>query len=73
MIAACHKIVTQKNHFREIRGQYTIRYKEYIYEKVKELTVEQVAKNEKLTPRRVDNIFQRIAKRQKKTGDFQKV
>ncbi len=69
----CQKVFTEQLSFRETRRQYTIRYEEYIYEKVKELTVEQVAKNEQLSPRRVDNIFQRIAKRKKKTGDYQNV
>ena len=55
--------------FREIKRNYTIRYEHYIYEKVEELTVEQVSKNEQLSPEKVQNIFSRIAARKKKTGE----
>jgi hypothetical protein len=41
--------------------KYTIRYEEYIYERVKELTVEQVSENEDLSQERVASIFKRIA------------
>ena len=47
------------------RRNYTIRYEEYIYERVKELTVEQVGKNEQLTAEQVQNIFSRIEKKKK--------
>jgi hypothetical protein len=49
--------------------KYTIRYEQYIYERVKDLTVEQVGKNEELSPKIVGSIFQRIAQIKKKTGD----
>ena len=47
------------------RRNYTIRYEEYIYERVKELTVEQVGKNEQLTAEQVQNIFSRIEKKKR--------
>lgn len=43
------KISTERLSFLEMGRQYTRRYEEYIYERVKELTVEQVSKNEDLS------------------------
>ena len=68
----CKKYPTEQLNFVEKRRNYTIRYEEYIYERVKELTVEQVSNNEQLTGEKVQNIFSRIAKRKKKTGQCQK-
>ena len=58
------------------RQRQTNRYQEYIYEKVKELTVKQASDNEKMCvagdPRRsedaVQDIFHKVAKLKKKTG-----
>lgn len=69
----CQKTSTERLPFLEMGRQYTIRYEEYIYERVKELTVEQVSKNEDLSPKIVTSIFQRIAQRKKKTGNYQSV
>lgn len=69
----CQKIFSEQLSFLEKRRQYTIRYEEYIYERVKELTVEQVAQNEQLSPKRIEGIFKRIAQLKKKTGDYQNV
>ncbi|HEY9709427.1 MAG TPA: transposase family protein, partial [Oculatellaceae cyanobacterium] len=55
--------------FLGMRRNYTLRYEEYIYEKVKELTVEQVSKNEQLSAEQVERIFQRVARSKKKTGE----
>jgi hypothetical protein len=52
----------------EMKRNYTIRYEQYIYEKVKELTVEQVSKNEQLSPEKIQNIFSRLATRKKRLG-----
>ena len=68
----CKKYPTEQLTFVEKRRNYTIRYEEYIYERVKELTVEQVGNNEQLSADKVQNIFSRIAKRKKKTGQCQK-
>jgi transposase len=64
----CKKISTEQLDFLEKRRQYTIRYEEYIYERVKELTVEQVGQNEQLSSKRVEGIFKRIAKKKKRLG-----
>lgn len=64
----CQKYPTEPLLFVEKRRNYTIRYEEYIYEKVKELTVEQVSHNEQLSPEQVKNIFSRRASQKKKTG-----
>jgi transposase len=66
----CKKSPTERLSFMEMKRNYTIRYEQYIYEKVKELTVEQVSKNEQLSPEQVQNIFSRLATRKKKTGDY---
>ena len=58
------------------KQRQTNRYQEYIYEKVKELTVKQVSENEKMcvagNPRRsedaVQDIFHKVAQFKKKTG-----
>jgi transposase len=68
--AHCQKSPTERLSFVEIRRNYTMRYEEFIYEKVKELTVEQVSKNEQLSPEQVGQIFRRIAERKKKTGEL---
>jgi K+/H+ antiporter YhaU regulatory subunit KhtT len=52
-----------------MRRKYTIRYEEYIYERVKELTVEQVSSNEQLTAEQVSQIFHRIARKKKRLGN----
>ena len=61
----CKKYPTEPLDFVEKRRNYTIRYEEYIYEKVKELTVEQVSRNEQLSPEQVKNIFSRKAVKKK--------
>ncbi len=60
------------------KQRQTNRYQEYIYEKVKELTVKQVSENEKMSvagdPRRsedaVQDIFHKVAQLKKKTGGY---
>ncbi len=56
----------------ERKRNYTSRYEEYIYERVKELTVEQVSRTEQLSPEQVQNIFSRKASQKKKIGQCQK-
>lgn len=68
----CQKYTTEALEFVEPGRNYTKRYEEYIYERVKELTVEQVSYNEQLSAEQVQNIFSRIASRKKKTGHCQK-
>ncbi len=53
----CGQYPTEPLEFLEKRRSYTKRYEEFIYEKVKELTVEQVSHNEQLSPEQVQNIF----------------
>jgi transposase len=62
----CGKYPTEPLDFVNKRSNYTKRYQEYIYEKVKELTIEQVSKNEQLSPEKVQNIFQKMTKLKKK-------
>ena len=64
----CQKYSTEALDFVATGRKYTKRYEEYIYERVKELTVEQVSKNEELSGEQVKNIFSRKASQKKKTG-----
>ena len=50
------------------KQRQTNRYQEYIYEKVKELTVKQVSENEKMSEDAVQDIFHKVAQFKKKTG-----
>ena len=50
------------------RQRQTNRYQEYIYERVKELTVKQVSENEKMSEDAVQDIFHKIASSKKKVG-----
>ncbi len=56
----------------EPRRNYTKRYEEYVYERVKDLTVEQVSRTEQLSPQQVQNIFSRKATQKKKSGQCQR-
>ena len=47
-------------------------FEEYIYEKVKELTVKQVSVTENLSPEQVQNIFSRQANQKKRLVDARK-
>ncbi len=69
---SCKKYSTAALDFVEKGRNYTKRSEEYIYERVKELTVEQVSRHEQLSAEQVQNIFSRIAKTKKKTGCYQK-
>lgn len=68
----CQKYSTEILDFVEKGRNYTKRYEQYIYERVKELTIEQVSYNEKLSAEQVKNIFSRIAQTKKKTGKILK-
>jgi transposase len=64
----CQRYSTERLNFLEAGRNYTLRYEDYIYEKVKELTIEQVSVKEELSYERVSNIFRKIS--QKKTRDW---
>jgi transposase len=52
------------------KQRQTNRYQEYIYERVKELTVKQVSKNEQMSEDAVQDIFHKVAKSKKKAGNI---
>ena len=64
----CGQYPTERLEWIKLGKKWTKRYEEYLYERVKELTVEQVAKNENLSPKQVQKIFSRQAELKKKTG-----
>ena len=66
---SCQRYSTEKLTFLEAGRNYTLRYETYIYEQVKELTIEQISIKEELSYERVSNIFQRVSKGKKKCGE----
>lgn len=68
----CRKYPTEPLVWIEKGRNYTKRYEEHIYERVKELTIEQVSRTEKLSAEQVQKIFSRQASQKKKTGQCQK-
>lgn len=50
------------------KQRQTNRYQEYLYKKVKELTVKQVSENERMSEDAVQDIFHKVAQFKKKTG-----
>ena len=66
----CKKFPSEPLDFLDKGRNYTRRYENYVYEKVKELTVEKVSRNEHLSTLQVEKIFQRIAAQKKKTGEI---
>ena len=68
----CKKYPTERLEFLEMKRNFTKRYEEYIYEQVKEMTVEQVSYQQKLSPEQVQDIFSRMAARKKRTEQSQK-
>lgn len=65
----CKKSPTEAFAWLNNHQRQTNRYQEYIYERVKELTVEQVSQNESIGRDAVQSIFHKIAQLKKKTGE----
>ena len=65
----CKKSSTESFAWLNNHQRQTNRYQEYIYERVKELTVEQVSQNESIGRDAVQSIFHKIAQLKKKTGE----
>ena len=66
----CGTYPTERLEWMERKRNYTSRYEEYIYERVKELTVEQVSRTEQLSPEQVQNIFSRKASQKKASASY---
>jgi transposase len=64
----CKKLPTESFSWLNKQQRQTNRYQEYIYEKVKELTVKQVSENEKMSEDAVQDIFHKVASSKKKLG-----
>jgi transposase len=71
--SSCQKYSTEVLDFVDKGRKYTKRYEEYIYERVKELTVEQVSYHEQLSAEQVKNIFSRIAQEKKRLVKSRKI
>jgi transposase len=63
--ATCKKSPTEPLPWVNKKQRQTNRYQEYIYERVKELTVKQVSENEKMSEDAVQDIFQKVASSKK--------
>ncbi len=62
----CKRYSTESLTWIGIGRKYTQRYEEYIYEKVKILTVEQVSQDEGISTKKIKIIFHRMSQNQKK-------
>ena len=60
----CQRYPTEVLDWMEKRRGFTIRYENYIYSQVKQLTVEQVSIQQRLSHEQVQGIFSRIAARE---------
>ncbi|MBD2309814.1 transposase family protein [Chroococcidiopsis sp. FACHB-1243] len=70
--ANCQRYFTESLPFMNEGRQYTQRYEEYIYQQVKQSSIEQVSRAERLTFERVEGIFKHKFT-QKKTMDGQEL
>ena len=61
----CKKSPTEPLSWLNKKQRQTTRYQEYIYNRVKELTVKQVSENEKMSEDTVQDIFHKIARLKK--------
>jgi transposase len=70
----CQKYPTEQLVWVGNRQRFTQRYQEYIYERVKESSCEQISRSEDLSADQVQRIFSRIAQIElkKKTGVLHK-
>jgi transposase len=66
--STCKKSPTEPLLWVNRKQRQTNRYQEYIYERVKELTVKQVSENEKMSEDAVQDIFHKVASSKKKAG-----
>ena len=65
----CQKYVTERLDFLNWRRQYTRRYEENIYQRVLHSNMEQISREEGLTPEQVEGIFNSVSSYvKKKTG-----
>ena len=56
----CNHYFTEQLSFLDQERHYTRRYEEFIYQQVKQSSIEQVSRNEQLSTDRVSGIFKRI-------------
>jgi transposase len=63
--STCKKSPTEPLSWVNKKQRQTNRYQEYIYERVKELTVKQVSENEKMSEDAVQDIFHKVANSKK--------
>jgi transposase len=66
----CQRYTTEQLMWLDSKQSLTMRYKEYIYAKVKNLTVEQVGRSESLGSKQVQKIFNELSKIEIKNQDW---
>jgi len=64
----CQRFFTENLEFMEARRKYTVRYEEYVYNRVNVSSVEQVSREEALSWDKVHGIYQRQCEKKKKIG-----
>ena len=65
---SCKMSPTESLFWLSKKQRQTNRYQEYIYERVKELTVKQVSKNENMSEDTIQDIFHKVAQSKKRLG-----
>jgi transposase len=66
--SSCKMSPTESLFWLNKKQRQTNRYQEYIYERVKELTVKQVSENEKMSEDAIQDIFHKVAQSKKRLG-----
>ena len=65
---SCKMSPTESLFWLSKKQRQTNRYQEYIYDRVKELTVKQVSENEKMSEDAIQDIFHKVAQSKKRLG-----
>ena len=68
----CQKYFTERLSFVDWERRYTQRYEEYIFEKVKATSIEQISREEELSWDKVQGIFKHQFEKKKRRGENQK-
>ncbi|NES19715.1 MAG: transposase family protein [Symploca sp. SIO3E6] len=69
----CRRYSTESLVWMDMKRNYTLRYEEYIYEQVQELTIEKVSFKESLSIAAIEIILRRVRQRKAKLGKATKL
>lgn len=68
----CHRYTTERLEFMDWKHRHTKRYEEYIYERVKQSTVEQVSREEELGRDEIQRMFNYVGEVKRERGSLPK-